>query len=145
MSIKAVLDSSTIVALYTPEEHSKWVREVIKGHLKFHILDLAFYEVANALWKKFLLLREISRGEASKAIQGAWRFMDMLCSIHSLRDVREEAWDLSIRHALTIYDSSYLALAKSLNAKLVTTDKTLHEKLRKTTLREILVHPWKTK
>ncbi len=51
MPIEAVLDSSAIVALYTPEEHSGWIKETIRKYNKLHILDLTLYEVTNALWK----------------------------------------------------------------------------------------------
>ncbi|HID17160.1 TPA: PIN domain-containing protein [Candidatus Bathyarchaeota archaeon] len=141
MPTEAVLDASAIVALYTPEEHSEWVRKEVDGYASFHALDLTFYEAANALWKKFRVLKELRETELKEALQGIWRFMDGLCLIHPYKEVREESLIISIKYALTIYDSSYLALAKSLNVKLVTIDVKLYEKLKGTPLHKIVICP----
>ncbi|MBS7645529.1 MAG: type II toxin-antitoxin system VapC family toxin [Candidatus Bathyarchaeia archaeon] len=140
MPAEAVLDASAIAALYTPEAHSGWVRDAVRRHRRFHILDLTFYEVSNALWKK-LLLREMKGSEMDRALRGAWKFMDTLCLTHSHKEVRERSLEASIRYALTIYDSSYLALAENLGVKLITVDMDLHERLRETPLDRMLVHP----
>ncbi|MEM2123160.1 MAG: type II toxin-antitoxin system VapC family toxin [Candidatus Bathyarchaeia archaeon] len=140
MSTEAVLDASAIVALYTPETHSRWARDTLREYRRFHVLDLTFYEVSNALWRK-LLLDEIEYGEMDKALKGAWKFMDTLCLTHNHREVRERSMEASIRYALTIYDSSYLALAENLGLNLITIDMGLHEKLRETPLNRMLVHP----
>jgi predicted nucleic acid-binding protein len=141
MSIEAILDASTIVALYTPEIHSGWVRSTIGKYRRFHILDLTFYEVANALWKK-LLLKEVSGGEMDEALKGAWKFMDNLCLTHSYKEVRERSLETSLRYTLTIYDASYIALAENLSMNLITIDGDLHEKLRETPLSQLLLHPY---
>lgn len=141
MSIEAVLDASAIVALYTPETRSGWVRKVVGRYRKLHILDLTFYEVANAMWRKFLLLKEIGGEELSKALKGVWKLMDTLCLTHSYKEVKDRSLETSIKYALTIYDSSYLALAETLNLNLITTDEELCNKLRGTPLKRMLVHP----
>ena len=49
MATDAILDSSIIVALVTPERYSEWARRKIRNYEYFHALDLSFYEVANAI------------------------------------------------------------------------------------------------
>ncbi|MBS7619004.1 type II toxin-antitoxin system VapC family toxin, partial [Candidatus Bathyarchaeota archaeon] len=134
MLTEIAIDASTIVALYTPEEHSEWVRRVLGGHVKFHILDLTPYEVINALWVKTCVLKELSEGEFKETAREVWKFIDKLCLIHSHKEVRERSLNISIKYALTIYDSSYIALAQNLNMKLATTDVKLFEKLKETPL-----------
>jgi predicted nucleic acid-binding protein len=52
MVTDAVVDSSFIVALVTLEKYSDWVSKTLKEYEYFHILDLSFYEVANAINQK---------------------------------------------------------------------------------------------
>jgi predicted nucleic acid-binding protein len=49
MVTEVVIDSSVIIALVTIEEYSIWARQKLSEHGYFHILDLSYYEVANAL------------------------------------------------------------------------------------------------
>lgn len=141
MRIEAVLDASAIVALYTPEEHSEWTKNIIKKYDKFHILNLTFYEATNALWRKFYFLKELSEIELKRTLQGLWMFLDKLCFIHSHKEIKEKSLELSIKHALTIYDSSYLALAENLKLNFITLDIKLYEKLKETPLHTIMICP----
>ena len=52
MATEAVVDSSVIVALVTLEKYSDWASKSIQEHEYFHVLDLSFYEVANAIEHK---------------------------------------------------------------------------------------------
>ena len=141
MPIEAVLDSSAIVALYTPEEHSGWIKETIRKYNKLHILDLTLYEVTNALWKKFYFLKELSETELKRTLKGVWKFLDNLCFLHYYKEVKEKSIEFSIKYALTIYDSSYLALAEKLNINFITIDTKLYEKLWGTPLHKMILCP----
>ena len=49
---EAVVDSSVITALVTPEEQSEWASQKMSEYGYFHILDLNYYEVANVIEHK---------------------------------------------------------------------------------------------
>jgi len=78
-----------------------------------HLLDL---EVTQVL-RRFVARSEIS---ADRAWHGLAAFRDTPITRHAHEPFLDRIWDL--RHAMTAYDASYVALAEALNAPLVTCD-----------------------
>ncbi|MCD6593738.1 type II toxin-antitoxin system VapC family toxin [Candidatus Bathyarchaeota archaeon] len=122
-----VVDASVIAAVILREEG--W-EKLIRGLKNAITLDQAFKEVSNAIWKAF------GRGYLSR--DGAVKAFNLLKSIMEVLDVRNEveymdgAFKISLETGLTIYDSLYLALARSEKKQLLTLDegqKTAAEKL----------------
>lgn len=141
MNTDIILDASIIVALYLPEEYSSWAQDTVNAHRLPHILDLTMYEVFNALWKASLRKKmpvKITR----TVLTSAKKFMKDLCRIHSYEEVIDIAFNLSLKHGITVYDASYLALAKKLGLKLATLDKELKEKLKNTELAKMIESPF---
>ncbi len=114
-----VIDSSALVKYFAREEGWEKVRQLIieEGIIT---LELAFKELANSLWKKTL------RGEID--------YKDSLTIIRDLayyKPIRtddqskyiEEAFSIAVKHKLTVYDSLFIALAKTLGKELVTSDR----------------------
>jgi predicted nucleic acid-binding protein len=95
--------------------------------------DLALYEVVNALWKHETLIRDVK-----DAREHIWLLTDLV-SNESLRLIRpdrrllNEAYALSVKHGLTIYDSIFIALALQLKIELATFDEKQSTTLRKET------------
>ncbi len=83
-----------------------------------HLLDL---EVTQAL-RRLTLRGEITRLEAHRALES---FLEMPIIRHAHTPLLHEIW--ALRHNLTAYDAAYLALARSLGAKLLTMDSGLRK------------------
>ena len=129
MDTDAVVDSSVIVALVTPEKHSDWATEKIRKHEYPHVLDLSFYEVANALENK--VSSNFGREDATAALGQAERIMD-LYTVHRFSEILAEALNNAFELKISVYDAAFLALADKVNSKLITLDIKLARKLEKT-------------
>lgn len=113
-----VIDSSSLVKLFSKEEGWKTVRElIIQGVVS---LDLSVKEVANALWKK-ALRDEMSTRDAGKIISDLLE-ADVVKLVSQGRSLLE-AFKIAVRHKVTVYDALFIALAKELDAELVTSDR----------------------
>ncbi len=120
---KIVIDASVAVKWYNPEKLSERALELrskhVKGEVMLYAPDLLLYEVTNALrWNP-----ELGDEDVRLAAQ----------SLEDIMIVFEKpsfglAVQLAYASGLTIYDASYLALARDLGCELVTADKTLLEK-----------------
>jgi len=122
-----VVDASVIAAVILREEG--W-EKLIRGLKNAITLDQAFKEVSNAIWKAFRR-GYLSRDEAVKAFNLLKSFMEVL-DVRNEVEYMDEAFKISLETGLTIYDSLYLALARSEKKQLLTLDegqKTAAEKL----------------
>ena len=87
-------------------------------------LDLSIKEVANALWKK-TLTSETKEDVAIKVLSDLVKHEAML--VVNQDKYLIEAFKISIRNKITIYDSLFIALAKLNNLELVTSDRKQYE------------------
>ena len=129
----AVLDASFIVKLVVNEECSE---EALKLYQKFtvaaeelHIPCIAFSEVVNAIWKHYVLLKDLDRSEAEESLKLLQELSKVLI-IHDVAPLLREAFDIAAALRVSVYDSIYLALARKLRQPLYTFDKTLREKVK---------------
>ncbi|TRM86546.1 DNA-binding protein [Sulfolobus sp. C3] len=90
-------------------------------------LDLALYEAINAIWKEYSKLKVISKDLSKRYIRVVRRVMEVI-PINIIKGLEEEVFDLASKEDLTIYDSSYLLIAKRKNLVLVTDDNVLRSK-----------------
>jgi len=137
---KAVLDESVIIALVVPEDYSEWAEKKVSEYEELHVLELTLYEVYNALWKKYALLREINKENLKNAVKAVDSLLS-ICNIHRFEIVKDRALKIAISYRITIYDAAYLALTEFLDGVLVTTDIRLKTKLVNTQLNKIIVAP----
>jgi len=86
-----------------------------------YIQGLAVYEVLNALWKEARVLRKISNDEAERLADVFIRLLGHL-KILDPRGLESEIFKIAVETGLTVYDASYLALARRENLTLVTED-----------------------
>jgi predicted nucleic acid-binding protein len=138
MTTDVVVDSSVIVALVIPETHSNWALKKISEHEYSHILDLSYYEVANAIKRK--TPDKLSLEEAEKASTKAIRIMDLF-GVHSLGEVIVDAMGLALELDTAVYDSAFLSLADKLDLQLLTLDFKLAKKLENTKYHELIKYP----
>ena len=98
--------------------------DVLRGS---HVQWLTIYEVLNGLWKEASLVKSIS---AEKAVALARVFGRVLrhMSILSPHGIEEEILRTALEHGVTVYDASYIVLARKNDLILVTEDKKLRNK-----------------
>ena len=90
-------------------------------------LDLAAYEVGNALWKRVSLKKDVSQSEAKDLLATLTRvfLMDGFNAI-GWRDLNHPAvLDLAVEHNISFYDACYITAGATLRVPLVTEDEKL--------------------
>ena len=138
---KAVIDSSVLVAVLTPEEYSEWAEEILDKVDEWVSLELVYYEVANAIWKKYKKLRIIGRKEAYEAIDKALDTLKYIIKTYPYSELLRESFKAAEELNITVYDAVYITLAKKLNAKFITLDEELHRRLEDTEYSKIIITP----
>jgi len=86
-----------------------------------YIQELTIYEVLNALWKETYVLRKMSRKEAESLLDVFIQLLSYL-KVLDLSGLESEVFKISVETGLTVYDASYLALARREKLTLVTED-----------------------
>lgn len=114
-----VLDASVVVELLLRTARSEPVRERLRNGALAHAPTLLDVEVGSVL-RRLERLRVLTNVHATEAMTAAVR---MPISRHPLAVLLPRAWEL--RKNLTVYDGTYVALAESLSATLLTTDRRL--------------------
>ena len=126
MPTEVVVDSSAIAALVTPEEYSDWVSKQLLRYDYFHILDLNYYEVANAIQHK-----KTNKFDAKDAIEAFAKAVELmnLYAVHNFSEVITDAIAKALDLNITVYDAAFVSLAEKLDIELLTLDGKLAEKL----------------
>jgi predicted nucleic acid-binding protein len=110
-----VIDSSALIKYVAKEEN--W--EKVEEHLKEGCvtLDLATKETANALVKK-ALKNEVTTETAKEIIN----YLPKIVRITPQKEHFSKAFEIAIKHKLTIYDALFIALSVNTNMPLLTSD-----------------------
>ena len=138
MVTEAVLDSSVIVALVTLEKHSDWVSNKMKEYKYYHILDLSFYEVDNAV--KYKVSDSFSQKDAAMAYKQAEKMMN-LYAIHNYSEAITDSLNVALELNISLYDAAFLVLADKLDKRLLTLDEKLSMKLECTKYFGLIEYP----
>lgn len=123
---KLVVDASAILSRLLPDEGqngevSKAFEDYEKGRLELVAPVLLRYEVANAL--RSLVLSKRASVETVKLIYAGFSSLEMMFFEINF----EEVLLMAVSRKISVYDASYLFLAKKLKARLLTLDKRLRE------------------
>ena len=84
-------------------------------------VDLVIKETVNAIWKR-VMRKEISLEEAKDMFEAMKEILNKAVIIENEMDYIDEAFEISIRRNITVYDSLYIALAKKKKLGLLTAD-----------------------
>ena len=98
--------------------------EVTKGNFS---LDLAGYEIGNALWRLCLLEKKISQDEAEGFLSTVSDFLGLLQLVSFAELDPKRIFNLAFSERLTFYDASYVVAAETMTMTLVTDDDRLSE------------------
>ncbi len=128
---KAVADASIVAKWFLDEESSEKARQLrdsfATGKVTISVPSLLFYEGLNALWRSGLFSEEDLTLAARSLSKYGFDIWEPRGSIY------EQSAMLSSKHAISIYDAAYVALAFRLNATLYTADSELLQKFPKNT------------
>lgn len=114
-----VVDASAIVDLLAARPEAEAIRVRLATVTEVHVPEHFHVEVISALSG---LLQRGERDLATiEAALGA--LLDLRAIVHPVAPLAWHVWDL--RERLTAYDAGYLALARSLDMPLLTTDRAL--------------------
>ena len=118
--MKWVVDASVAAKWLAPEPDSSLAEALLDDELIAP--DLLFAEVGNILWKKQM------RGEMDAAATqiGARWLLQVPLQVHDSASLLADALDLALQLQHPAYDCFYLALARRVDAPLVTADRRLH-------------------
>jgi predicted nucleic acid-binding protein len=92
-----------------------------------YIQWLTIYETLNALWKEVHLLRTIPEDKALELTEILGRLFDFM-KILDVRGLERGVLEVAVKLGVTVYDSSYIVLARRYGLTLVTEDRRLRAK-----------------
>ena len=114
-----VIDTSVLVKFILKEEGWNKIADFLKaGTIS---VDLVIKETVNAIWKR-VMRKEISLEEAKSMFEAVKEILNKAVIIENEMDYIDEAFEISIRRNITVYDSLYIALAKKKKLELLTAD-----------------------
>ena len=128
MTPACVLDASVVVKWWFSENDVAWADAALTflkayhaGDLDIHAPDLLYAEVGNVLWKA-TRLRNWPPLAARQAVKD---LIGLELSAHPMYGLLPGALDLAAAHGITVYDASYVALARRLGVPCYTADRRL--------------------
>ena len=134
-----VIDASVLIKFYVPEILSDRAERLLAkvGNKDIDLLapDLIYPEAGNILWKK-QRLRELTRPEVEEITDA---ILSLPLKIEASKSLLPLAVDIAIAYGTTVYDASYLSLAKVYKTTLITADRKLVDALAKTDLKDSVI------
>jgi predicted nucleic acid-binding protein len=130
-----VIDSSVLTKYLLKEKNWEKIHEILLE--RPYTLDLAMKEVANAIWKRVFLLKDMD-------IKRAFMILNDLFDMKLLRVEPQDnylklAFEIAINTGTALYDSLFIAQAFSKNAILITADKKQYKTTSELGLASILI------
>lgn len=135
---RTVIDASIAVKWFVNEKDSdKALRlraSYLNGDVELVAPNLILYEVANAL--RFHPHYELTEANLLDSITA---LRDMQIAMDPTTDAWLQAFNASLSQDLSVYDAVYIAMSVVLDARLVTSDKKLFEKLDQSTRNRVIL------
>ena len=116
-----VIDSSALAVLLLKEEGWRKVKEILRE--KPYTIELAVKEVANSIWKRVKLLRDIDENKALTILGDLLELRRTALRIEPQDVYLGQALEIALKNDATIYDSLFIAQALTKKAILVTSDR----------------------
>jgi predicted nucleic acid-binding protein len=137
--LNLVIDASVLIKFYVPEILSDQAERLLAkvGNKDIDLLapDLIYPEAGNILWKK-QRLKELTHSEAEEITDA---ILSLPLMIEASKSLLPLAVDIAIACGITVYDASYLSLAKVYETTLITADRKLVDVLAKTDLKDSVI------
>ncbi len=114
-----VIDASALAKFILKEEGWERIADFLKaGTIS---VDHVVKEVASAIWRR-LMRKEISLEDARRMFEAMKEVISKAVVIEDEMDYTDEAFEISIRRSITVYDSLYIALSEKMKLRLLTAD-----------------------
>jgi len=117
-----VLDASTALAWYLPEEFQaaarQWQQDALSLKVRFAVPSLHFWEVGNVL-RTYVRRREIDSAIAHEIYD-----LHLQAPLEVVEPDRAIVLQTALEYEATVYDAVYVALSLQLNAPVVTAERT---------------------
>jgi len=132
-----VIDSSVLARFFPKEAGWDQLEEIMLE--RPYTLNLAIKEVTNAIWRRAKLMGDLSEEKSTALLDKLIDAKRYLLRVEPQEPYLKQAFKISWKFDLTIYDSLFIALAHSKRAVFVTTDKKQHEIASKLGVNSILI------
>lgn len=117
-----VLDASALAKYVLREDGWTKVREKLEEETLS--IDHVVKEVASAIWRKAIVLRLEPLDAALKRFQVLMRLVkEGVIRLESELKYIDMAFGIAVKEGITVYDALYIAQAKTLGARLITSDR----------------------
>ena len=118
-----VLDASVLIRSAVAGEPTAqhWTRAVEAGTVDAHVPEVVHAEVVSALLK-YVRAKLVAPGLGAEIVEA---LAQLPLTAHGHGSLAAASFALALEHRLSAYDASYLALARALDAPLVTADRRL--------------------
>ncbi len=123
MSDHFVIDPSVLIQAYVREPDTDNVLAMLDGlkqpaSVTLHAPEFCVVECTNILWRH-VRFQGMPIDRAQKAVKA---LTDLPLTVHLASAYLSDALSLGLSHELAVYDSIYIALAKTLSFPLITAD-----------------------
>ncbi|MFQ6054866.1 MAG: type II toxin-antitoxin system VapC family toxin [Methanosarcinales archaeon] len=131
-----VLDASVVIKWFSEEEHTDKALEIrdkfLRGKCDIAVPDLLLYEVSNALRYN----PDFEEEDVNDAINSLFDMeIDIIVPISK---IIKSAINLAFKYDITIYDATYVALAKEIRFTFITADNKLYRKIKELNLVKLI-------
>jgi len=122
--IEKVIDSSAIAKFILKEEGWRSIEKTLIDLIERpYTLDLAVKEVANAIWRRTILLRDLSVESAVRLLNHLLDLRRKVLRVEPQDQYIVQAFMMTLENNIAIYDALFIAQAMAKKAMLVTSDK----------------------
>ena len=119
-----VIDSSAFSKFLMKEEDWEKVIPYFDPSLEPHTVDMLTIETTNGIWKYMRKYRLITREQALGLYEQMRKLIEEeVVILEPSEKYLREALEIAVDYDLSIYDSLFLAQARNLKAKLITSDR----------------------
>ena len=117
-----VVDASALAKYILKEYNWRNIRKVLEEEAIS--LDHVVKEVANAIWKRSVVLNQEPPDVARTRLQLLKRLVnEAVVGIENELEYLDKAFEIAVENGITVYDALYIAQAIAHNAELLTSDK----------------------
>ncbi len=116
-----VIDSSALAVFLLKERGWEKIRAIL--YERPYTLELAIMEVANSIWKRASLLRDIDEEKALTLLNDLIEIKITALKIEPQDKYLPKALKIALQHKITLYDSLFITQALTKKATLITSDK----------------------
>jgi len=119
-----VVDSSAFTRFLMREEGWEKLIPYLNPDAEPCSVDLLIVETANAIWKYVERFKRINEDQGLNLLERVMKLVEEnVLRLESASSYLRSALEISLKHGITVYDSLFIAQARSLNVKLVTSDR----------------------